>query len=44
MLSNDKNIEALVLLIENTKETQDVTRNLTLALTENRNKKGEYGE
>ncbi len=31
-------------LIENTKEAQDVTKNLTLALTENRNKKGEYGE
>lgn len=47
-LSNAKDNSSLkteiTRLIENTKETQDITRNLTLALTENRNKKGEYGE
>ena len=47
-LSNAKDNSSLkteiARLIENTKEAQDVTRNLTLALTENRNKKGEYGE
>ncbi len=47
-LSNAKDNSSLkteiARLVENTKEAQEVTRNLTLALTENRNKKGEYGE